>query len=88
MLKTVLFAAAAATSLGATPSIAAPISAAPAVIEGAAAVTQAAPAKTQRVRETRYCVVGMITGSYIRHKECHTRKEWIDLTGTDPLDKN
>ena len=84
MFKTILFAAVASSAFLATPSIAAP-AATPdgARIEATAPVT-AAPAK----RETRYCVIDTITGSIIPKKVCHTRKDWIDLTGQDPLEKN
>ncbi|MEP9360182.1 hypothetical protein [Sphingomonas sp. KR3-1] len=32
----------------------------------------------------RYCVEGTVTGSRIPKRECHTRAEWVDLTGSDP----
>ncbi|MDF0489832.1 hypothetical protein PX554_16980 [Sphingomonas sp. H39-1-10] len=85
MFKTALFAAAASTALLATPSIATPAGTPDgARIEANTAPIAAAPAK----RETRYCVVDTITGSIIPRKVCHTRKDWIDLTGRDPLEKN
>lgn len=85
MIKTVLFAAAAIASFAATPSIAA----APVALNGASAAAETAPVKTtRRVRETRYCAVGTITGSILPQKECHTRADWISLTGFDPLAKN
>lgn len=85
MFKTILFAAVASSALLATPSIAAPAGTPEgARVEASTAPIAASPAK----RETRYCVVGTITGSLIPHRECHTRKEWIDLSGQDPLEKN
>lgn len=89
MFKTVLFAAAALVSLGATPSVAAPVSAGASLIDGAPVAASTAPAKTtQRSAATRYCVVAIVTGSIIPHKECRTRTDWIQLTGIDPLEKN
>ena len=35
---------------------------------------------------TKYCVVDTLTGSHVRTKVCHTRKEWL-TQGFDPLDK-
>lgn len=41
------------------------------------------PAKP--VKEARYCVEQVTTGSILRKdKECHTRAEWIAKTGIDP----
>lgn len=91
MLKIVLFAVAAIAPLAVAPAIAAPVpvSAGTNLMEGAPVASQTAPAKpTPRAAVTRYCVVGIVTGSIIPHKECRTRAEWIDLTGIDPLDKN
>jgi len=34
----------------------------------------------------KYCVVDTLTGSHVRTKVCHTRKEWL-AQGFDPLDK-
>ncbi|WP_267386981.1 hypothetical protein [Sphingomonas sp. GC_Shp_3] len=89
MFKLTLLAAAAVASLAAAPSIAAPVSAGANLIDGAPVITPTTPASTmQRVRETRYCIIATVTGSIIPHKECRTRKDWIDLTGIDPLAKN
>ncbi|AOH84008.1 hypothetical protein AWL63_08530 [Sphingomonas panacis] len=84
MFKTILFAAAASSALLATPSIAAPTGAP----EGARIEASTAPIASTAKRETRYCVIDTIIGSHIPRKECHTRKDWIELTGTDPLAKN
>jgi len=84
MFKTILFAAVASSALLATPSVAAPAGAP----EGARIEVNTATIATPAKRETRYCVIDTITGSLIPRKECHTRKDWIDLTGTDPLAKN
>lgn len=85
MFKTILFAAVASSALLASPSIAAPTG----TPEGARIEVSTAPiAATPAKRETRYCVIDTIIGSHIPRKECHTRKDWIDLTGTDPLAKN
>jgi hypothetical protein len=89
MFKTVLITAAALASLSATPSIGAPASNVGGLLEGASVAAQTMPSNsTQRSDVTRYCTIYTSTGSHIPHKECHTRKDWIDLTGADPLSKN
>ena len=84
MFKTILFAAVASSALLATPSVAAPAGAP----DGARIEVNTATIATPAKRETRYCVIDTITGSLIPRKVCHTRKDWIDLTGADPLAKN
>jgi hypothetical protein len=89
MLKIFLITAAAFGSFSAAPSIAAPVSNVGSLLEGASAAAQTPPSNsTQRSNVTRYCTIYTSTGSHIPHKECHTRKDWIDLTGADPISKN
>jgi hypothetical protein len=89
MFKTALIAATAILSLGATPSLAAPVSTAAGALEGAPVAAQTTSAKTtQRSEATRYCVIETPTGSHIQRKTCHTRKDWMDMTGVDPLTVN
>ncbi|MDO7841983.1 hypothetical protein [Sphingomonas immobilis] len=82
MLKFTLFAAAAAISLASVPALATE-PAATAVSGEGAKIADVAPAAPKA--ETKYCVIDTIIGSRIPHKECHTRKEWIEKTGIDPL---
>lgn len=84
MFKIALFAAAATLSIATAPVMAAPTPGA-GTGEGIKISENAAPAAAH---ETRYCVIETTLGSRIPHKECHTRKEWIDQTGQDPLAKN
>lgn len=40
--------------------------------------------------QRKYCAQGLTTGTLIPKRECHTRAEWIAITGQDPakLKKN
>ncbi|PKP90886.1 MAG: hypothetical protein CVT77_13720 [Alphaproteobacteria bacterium HGW-Alphaproteobacteria-16] len=44
-------------------------------------------AKVKQVKETKYCVVEVPTGTRIPRKDCRTRAEWMS-EGYDPLDQN
>ena len=39
----------------------------------------------KQVKDTRYCVESVFTGSRVRRQECRTRAEWL-REGFDPLD--
>jgi hypothetical protein len=49
-------------------------------------VPQSTPA-TKADAGPRYCNEYYITGSILRHRECHTRAEWLKM-GVDPLKPN
>ena len=49
-----------------------------------APATAKAPQEKQ-VKDTRYCVESVSTGSRIARRVCHTRAEWL-RQGFDPLD--
>ena len=85
MPKFTLFAAAAAISLASVPAFAAEPATAAASGEGAK-VTDVSGTPAPKTG-TKYCVIETPIGSHIRQKECHTRKEWIETTGIDPLAK-
>ncbi len=50
----------------------------------APAAAQAPEAKP--MKDKRYCVRGITTGSRLIRQECHTRAEWL-AQGFDPLDE-
>jgi hypothetical protein len=87
MLKFTLLAAAAAITLAGAPAFATDPAAATVVAADGAKVSDVAATPAPKA-ETKYCVYGATLGSLIRQKECHTRKEWIETTGQDPLAKN
>ena len=52
---------------------------------GTPAPSASAPAQAKPVKDTRYCVESLTTGSRIRRKACRTRAQWLE-EGFDPLD--
>jgi len=83
MSKSVLLGVAAMVCIGAvSPAMAAAPDPAGAP-KAAGSEVGTAPTATDKVR---YCVVETLTGSHLRTKTCHTRKEWL-AQGFDPLQK-
>jgi hypothetical protein len=89
MFKIAMFAVVASLSVATVPAMASPVGAGAAAPDGARIEGGATPAAVATpAKEIRYCVISTVTGSRIPSKECHTRKDWISLTGVDPLEKN
>lgn len=40
--------------------------------------------KSAAAMQRKYCVVGPSTGTMFPKRDCHTRAEWIAVTGQDP----
>lgn len=43
--------------------------------------------QSEKAAQKKYCVVGPSTGTMFPNRECHTRADWIALTGKDPVAK-
>jgi hypothetical protein len=52
---------------------------------GTPAPTASTASQGKQVKDTRYCVESVVTGSRIRRQDCRTRAEWL-REGFDPLD--
>ena len=52
---------------------------------GTPAPAAAKAPQEKKVKDTRYCVESVSTGTLIRRKDCRTRAEWL-REGFDPLD--
>lgn len=52
---------------------------------GTPAPTASTASQGKQVKDKRYCVESVTTGSRIRRQDCRTRAEWL-REGFDPLD--
>ncbi len=41
--------------------------------------------QSDKAMQKKYCVQGASTGTMFPKRECHTRADWIALTGKDPV---